>query len=115
MALFNEMPDIAMKELGKAGLVYVSISIFFCFYLIVLFWKKWKNIAREIRPTESEDLKTIARTVSAVGSGLVAVTPQNGLSGFDQIEVGPADIGLELDRCDSVFNVLLELVFSIFG
>lgn len=49
MALFNEMADIAMKELGKAGLIYMSISIFFCVYLAVLFWKRWEKIAREIR------------------------------------------------------------------
>jgi hypothetical protein len=112
MALFNEMADIAMKELGKVGLIYLSISILFCVYLIVLFWKRWKSMAREIRLTQNEDSKTVARTTANVGSGLVAV---DGLSGFDQIDIGPADISLELDGCDSVFDVLLEFVFSILG
>lgn len=112
MALFNEMADIAMKELGKVGLIYLSISILFCVYLIVLFWKSWKSMAREIRLTENEDFKTVARTTANVGSGLVAV---DGLSGFDQIDIGPADIGLEPDACDSVIGGVLEVVFSIFG
>ena len=114
MALFNEMAEIAVKELGKVGLIYLSIGILLSVYLIVVFWKKWKSAAREIRLTESEDFETVARTTAAVGSGLVAVTPQDGLSGFDQIDIGPADIGLELDGCDSVFDVLLDLIFSIF-
>jgi hypothetical protein len=111
MALFNEMADIAMKELGKVGLIYLSISILFCVYLIVLFWKRWKSMAREFRLTQNEDFKTVARTTANVGSGLVAL---DGLSGSNQSDIGPADIGLEPDACDSVFDVLLEFVFSIF-
>ena len=60
---------------------------------------------------DPEDFRTVARTTANVGSGLVAV---DGLSGLDQIDIGPADIGLELDGCDSVFDVLLDLIFSIF-
>lgn len=114
MTLFNEMADIAMKEFGKVGLIYLSICVLFSVYLIVLFWKKWKSVAREIRLTESDDLKTVARTTANVGSGLVAVSQLDGLSGFDQIDIGLADTGLELDGCDSVFDVLLDLIFSIF-
>jgi hypothetical protein len=58
-------------------------------------------MAREIRLTENEDFKTVARTTANVGSGLVAV---DGLTGFDQIDIGPADIGLEPDACDSVIG-----------
>ena len=114
MPLFNQMADIAMKEFGKVGLIYLSISILFSVYLIVLFWKRCKSMAREIRLTENEDFKTLARTTANVGSGLVAVSQLDGLSGFDQIDVGPANIGLEPDVCDGVFDVLLDLIFSIF-
>ena len=69
-------------------------------------------MVRDIRLTESEDLKTVAKTTAAVGSGLVAVTPQNGLSGFDQIEVDPDAVGLAVDGCDSFFDGVLGLVFS---
>lgn len=115
MALFTEMADIAMKEFGKVGLIYLSVSIFFSVYLALLFWKRWKSKAREIRLAESEDFKTVARTTANVGSGLVAVTQLDGLSGLGQIDVGPADIGLELDGCHSIFDCVLHLLFSIFN
>jgi hypothetical protein len=115
MAAFNEMADIAMKEVGGVGLILLTIAIFYCVFLVVLIWKRLKSMVRELLLTESEDLKTVKRTVAAVGSGLVAVTPQNGQSGFDQIEVGPDAVGVGVDGCDSFFDGVLGLVFSIFG
>ena len=43
MALFKDMADIAMKEFGGLGLIFLSISICFCVYLIVIHWIKWKQ------------------------------------------------------------------------
>jgi hypothetical protein len=115
MALFGEMVDIAMKEVGNLGLIYLMIATLYCVFLIVLLRKKWKSMIREIHLTESEDPKTVESTVAAVGSVIVRVTPQGGVNGFDQIEVGPDEIGIGFDGCDSVFDVLLELIVSISG
>jgi hypothetical protein len=114
MTLFNEMADIAMKEVG-GGLILLTIAVFYCVFLIALIWKRLKSMVREIRLTESEDFRTVATTTANVGSGLVAVTQLDGLSGLGQIDVGPADIGLELDGCNSIFDCVLHLLFSIFN
>jgi len=43
MDTFKEMADIAMKEFGGVELIFLSISFFFCVYLIVIHWIKWKQ------------------------------------------------------------------------
>jgi hypothetical protein len=43
MDIFKEMADIAMKEFGGLGLIYLSICICFCVYLIVIHWLKLKQ------------------------------------------------------------------------
>lgn len=63
---------------------------------------------------DPEDFRTVARTTANTGSGLMAVSQLDRLSGFGQIDAGPANIGLEPDACDSVFDVVLDLIFSIF-
>jgi hypothetical protein len=86
------MADIAIKEFGGMGLIFLSISILSCVYLIIHFWKRWKGISSGIHHSENESL----RTVAAIGTGLMGVPGQNGLDRSSQIEIGPVDAGLEV-------------------
>ena len=110
MDIFKEMADIAIKEFGGMGLIVHSISILSCVYLIVLFRKILKGKSSGSFHTETESLSSAA----AVGPVLMDVPGQNGLDRSSQIEIGPADAGLEVGGGDGFFDGVSEL-FSIFS